>query len=68
MKFLKFDGFDKGDDWVLFFGKFEMYVEMYGLLEFEKCVYLCWLMMGSVVCFCLGWVRRNKEISYDEFI
>lgn len=68
LKSLKFDGSDKGDDWVSFLGKFEMYAEMHGLLEPEKRAHLCWSMTGSAARFCLGRVRRNKEISYDELI
>uniref|UniRef100_K1R5Z5 Uncharacterized protein n=1 Tax=Magallana gigas TaxID=29159 RepID=K1R5Z5_MAGGI len=45
-----------------------MYAEMHGLLEHEKRAHLCWSMTGSAARFCLGRVRRNKEISYDELI
>jgi hypothetical protein len=68
LKSLKFDGSDKGDDWVSFLGKFEMYADMHGLLEQEKRAHLCWAMTGTAARFCLGRVRRNKNISYDELV
>jgi hypothetical protein len=68
LKSLKFDGSEKGDDWVSFLGKFEMYADMHGLMEEEKRAHLCWAMTGSAARFCLGRVRRNKNISYDELV
>jgi hypothetical protein len=64
LKSLKFDGSDKGDDWVSFLGKFEMYADMHNLGEEEKRAHLCWAMTGSAARFCLGRVRRDKGITY----
>ena len=68
LKSLKFDDSDKGDDWVSFLGKFEMYADMQGLMEEEKRAHLCWAMTGNAARFCLGRVRRNKDISYDDLV
>lgn len=68
LKSLKFDGSDKGDDWVSFFGKFEMYAEMANLTDLEKRAHLCWVMTGSAARFCLAKVRRDKNISYADLV
>jgi hypothetical protein len=68
LKSLKFDGSDKGDDWVSFLGKFEMYADMHNLREEEKRAHLCWAMTGSAARFCFGRVRRDKGITYEELV
>ena len=68
LKSLKFDGSEKGDDWVSFLGKFEMYAEMAGLSEEEKRAHLCWTVTGVAARFCLGRVRRNKNITFSELV
>ncbi|CAC5424755.1 unnamed protein product [Mytilus coruscus] len=68
LKSLKYDGTEKGDDWVSFLGKFEMYAEMSGLSEEDKRAHLCWAVTGNAARFCHGRVRRNKNISYAELI
>ncbi|CAG2199404.1 unnamed protein product [Mytilus edulis] len=68
LKSLKYDGTDKGDDWVSFLGKFEMYADVAGLSEQDKRAHLCWAVTGNAARFCLGRVRRNKDISYAELV
>lgn len=51
-----------------FLGKFEMYADMQGLMEEAKRAYLCWAMTGNAARFCLGRVRRNRNISYDDLV
>ncbi|VDI12993.1 Hypothetical predicted protein, partial [Mytilus galloprovincialis] len=63
-----YDGTDKGDDWVSFLGKFEMYADVAGLSEQDKRAHLCWAVTGNAARFCLGRVRRNKDISYAELV
>lgn len=68
LKALKFDGTDKGDDWVSFIGKFEMYAEMAGLSDQQKRAQLCWSVTGTAARYCLGRVRRDKNIQYSDLV